>query len=125
MKTALLYFSAALALFACGRQEPVAQTRIDEAAQVEKSAEAGKPLSDSGLTQIVKSALHSESSLNAEKIDVENRNGDVTLHGSVETENQREKAARIVGAVGGVRNVVNNLTVDPSASTGATAQRKN
>lgn len=121
MKTALLCFSAALALFACSREEPVAQTRIDEARQVEKAADAGKPLSDTGLTDIVKSALKSESSLNAEKIDVENRNGNVTLHGSVDSDDQREKAGRIVGAVGGVRNVVNNLTVDPSASTGATA----
>jgi hypothetical protein len=39
----------------------------------------------------------------------------------VESEEQREKAGRIVGSVGGVRNVVNNLTVDPGASTGATA----
>ncbi|OGA61711.1 MAG: hypothetical protein A3G81_07750 [Betaproteobacteria bacterium RIFCSPLOWO2_12_FULL_65_14] len=124
MKTALLYFSAALALFACSREEPVAQTRIDETKQVEKAADAGKPLSDSGLTQIVKSALQSESSLNAQKIDVENRDGNVTLHGIVDSDEQREKAARIVGSVGGVRNVVNNLTIDPSASTGATAQRK-
>jgi osmotically-inducible protein OsmY len=122
MKTALLYFSAALALFACGRQDqPAAQTRIDETRQVEKAADAGKPLNDAGLTQIVKSALESESSLDARKIDVENRNGNVTLHGSVDSEGQREKAARIVGAVGGVRNVVNNLTVDPSASTGTTS----
>jgi osmotically-inducible protein OsmY len=125
MKTALLCFSVALALFACSREEPVTpQTRIDETKQVEKAADAGKPLSDSGLTQIVKAALQSESSLNAEKIDIENRNGNVTLHGTVASENQKEKAARIAGAVGGVRNVVNNLTVDPSASTGTTAQRK-
>jgi hypothetical protein len=121
MKTALLCFSAALALFACSREAPVAQTRIDEAKQAEKAADAGKPLSDTGLTQIVKSALQSESSLNAQKIDVENRDGNVTLHGLVDSEDQREKAGRIVGAVGGVRNVVNNLTVDPSASVGATA----
>jgi osmotically-inducible protein OsmY len=69
----------------------------------------------------VRSALESESSLDARKIDVENRSGNVALHGSVQSDEQREKAGRIVGAVGGVRNVVNNLTVDPSASTGATA----
>jgi hyperosmotically inducible protein len=125
MKTALLCFSIALALFACGREEPVPpQTKIDEAKQIEKAADAGKPLSDSGLTQIVKAALQSESSLNAERIDIENRNGNVTLHGTVASENQKEKAARIAGAVGGVRNVVNNLTVEASASTGVTAQRK-
>lgn len=124
MKTALLYFSAALALFACSRQEPVAQTRIDETRQLEKASDAGKPLSDSGLTQIVKSALQSESSLDARKIDVENHNGNVTLHGTVDSQAQREKAARIVASVGGVRTVVNSLTVEPSASTGGTAPRR-
>jgi len=122
MRTALLCFTVGVGLFACSREEPVvAQTRIDEAKQVEKAAEAGRPLSDPGLTQIVKSALQSESSLDARKIDVENRNGDVTLHGTVESDEQREKAGRIVGAVGGVRSVANNLTVDPPASIGATA----
>ena len=114
-----------LALAACGRQEPGsqpgAQARIDETKQVEKAADAGKPLSDASLTQIVKSALESESSLDARKIDVENRGGNVALHGSVASEDQKEKAGRIVGSVGGVRNVTNNLTVDPSASTGGTA----
>ncbi len=122
MRTALLCFAVAVGLFACSREEPVvAQTRIDETRQLEKAADAGKPLSDPGLTQIVKSALQSESSLDARKIDVENRNGNVTLHGTVESDEQREKAGRIVGSVGGVRNVVNNLAVEPSATTGATA----
>lgn len=117
----VLYFIVAVGLFACGREEPAtAQTKIDETKQVERAAEAGKPLSDPGLTQIVKSALQSESSLNARKIDVENRNGEITLHGTVGSDEQREKAERIVGAVGGVRSVANNLTVDATASAGAT-----
>lgn len=132
MRTVLLLACIAVALYACGRDEPAdaqtRQTRIDETKQVEKAADAGKPLngdaakplSDASLTQIVKSALLSESSLDAGKIDVENRNGNVTLHGSVGSEDQKEKAGRIVGSVGGVRNVANNLTVDPSASSGTT-----
>jgi osmotically-inducible protein OsmY len=129
MKLSLLFVVVAVGLYACSREEPAmgqprTQTRIDETRQVEKAADAGKPLSDGSLTQIVRSALESDSSLDARKIDVENRNGSVALHGSVESEEQREKAARIVGSVGGVRGVVNNLTVDPSAASGATAQRK-
>jgi hyperosmotically inducible protein len=130
MKLPLFCFAVAVALYACSREEPVAaQTRnpqapIDETRQVEKASDAGKPLNDSGLTQIVKSALESESSLDPRKIDVENRNGNIALHGSVDSEEQREKAGRIVGAVGGVRSVANNLTVDPSAATGGTAARK-
>ena len=44
--------------------------------------------------QIVRAALESESSLDPRKIDVENRNGAILLHGSVESEEQREKAAK-------------------------------
>ena len=128
MKLPLLCFAIAVGLYACSREEPAvgqtAQTRIDETKQVEKAADTNKPLSDASLTQIVRTALESESSLDARKIDVENRAGNVALHGSVQSDEQREKAGRIVGAVGGVRNVVNNLTVDPSAATGATAKKK-
>ena len=129
MKLSLLFVVAAVGLYACSREEPAmgqprTQTRIDETRQVEKAADAGKPLTDASLTQIVRSALESESSLDPRRIDVENRGGNISLHGSVESEEQREKAARIVGSVGGVRGVVNDLTVDPSAASGATAQRK-
>ena len=134
MRTVFALFVAAVAVYACSREEPArgqpgAQAPIEETRQVEKAAEAGKPLdggnaakplSDNSLTQIVKSALQSESSLDAGKIDVENRGGNVALHGSVGSEEQKEKAGRIVGSVGGVRNVTNNLSVDPSASTGGT-----
>jgi hyperosmotically inducible periplasmic protein len=128
MRIPLLCLAVAVGLYACSREDsaigqPVSQTRIDETRAVEKAADAGKPLSDDSLTQIVRSALESESSLDARKIDVENRHGNVALHGYVESEEQREKAGRIAGAVGGVRNVVNNLAVD-GASTGASAAKK-
>ena len=126
MRLLLAWTAVALALHGCGREEEpssdrAGQARVDESRQAEKAAEAGKPLSDASLTQIVRAALESESSLDARKIDIENRNGNVSLHGTVQSDEQREKAGRIVAAVGGVRNVTNNLTVDPSASTGATA----
>jgi osmotically-inducible protein OsmY len=120
MKTTLFSIALALALYGCGREEPVNQARIDETRQVEKAADQAKPLSDSSLTQIVRTALESESSLDARRIDVENRDGVVALHGRVQTEDQKEKAGRIVGSVGGVKTVDNRLTVDDTASTGAT-----
>jgi len=128
MRLPLLCLAVALGLYACSREEPAigqpaSQTRIDETRAVEKAADAGKPLSDDSLTQIVRSALESDSSLDARKIDVENSHGSVALHGSVDSEEQREKAGRIAGAIGGVRNVVNDLTVE-GASTGASAANK-
>jgi osmotically-inducible protein OsmY len=117
MKLPLLCLAVALGLYACSREEPAIgqpalQARVDDTRAVEKAADAGKPLSDDSLAQIVRSALESESSLDARKIDIENSHGNVALHGSVESEEQREKAARIAGAVGGVRNVVNDLPFD-------------
>jgi osmotically-inducible protein OsmY len=129
LKLPLLCLAIAVALYACSREEPAVgqtlpQTRIDETRQAEKAADTGKPLSDASLTQIVRSALESDSSLDARKIDVENRNGNVALHGTVESEEQRDRAGRIVGSVGGVRNVVNNLAVDPSTTAGGTVRIK-
>ncbi|HVL35970.1 MAG TPA: BON domain-containing protein, partial [Burkholderiales bacterium] len=81
-------FVVALALAACGRDDPgtaqaPAQTPPEAAKQAERAAEAGKPLDDAGLAQIVRSALQSESTLNTQKIDIEVRQGNVALHGAV------------------------------------------
>ena len=119
-KPVLLIVAACLA--ACHRTEPAAQTVEQRIAETADERQQAKPLPDASLTAIVKSALVSESSLDANKIDVENRAGNVALYGSVETERQREKAERIVMSVGGVKAVANHLTVrDESAGVGGTA----
>ena len=119
MKAALFSIVLALALLGCERQQPVNPAEIEQVRQAEKAADQAKPLTDTSLTKIVKEALQSESSLDARKIDVENRDGVVALHGVVGSEEQKEKAGRIVGSVGGVKTVDNRLTIDESASTGA------
>lgn len=120
MKTALFSIALAFALYGCERQEPVNPAQVEQVRQAEKAADEAKPLTDTSLTKIVKEALESESSLDARRIDVENRDGVVALHGRVQTEEQKEKAGRIVASVGGVKSVDNRLTVDDAAaSTGA------
>jgi osmotically-inducible protein OsmY len=122
-KPVLLIVAACLA--ACHRTEPAAQTVEQRIAETADERQQAKPLPDASLTAIVKSALVSESSLDANKIDVENRSGNVALYGSVETERQREKAERIVMSVGGVKAVANHLTVrDESAGVGGTADSR-
>ena len=120
-----LFALTALAVLAvaCNRPDAGAQSieeqRLAERADDERKA---KPLPDASLTSIVKSALVSDTSLDANKIDVENKAGNVALYGSVETPQQKEKAERIVMSVGGVRSVANNLSVrEDSAGSGATA----
>lgn len=126
MRVSLLGLALVLSLAACGRSETDPQARIDATRSVEPAPEKSAPLSDAGLEKIVREALESESSLDARKIRVQNRNGVVTLQGAVQSEEQREKAGRIVGSVGGVKTVDNRLAVDttlpdPGASTGGTA----
>ena len=105
---------AALILAACERPELAQQAQVAAVQQAEKSAEARRPLADASLVDIVKQALLSDSSLDGRKIDVENKNGNVALHGTVESPEQREKVERIVMSVGGVRSVTNNLAISES-----------
>jgi osmotically-inducible protein OsmY len=98
----------------CDRAEMTPQGQLAAVQQAEKSAETRRPLADTSLVDIVRQALLSESSLDARKIDVENKDGNVALHGTVESPEQREKVERIVMSVGGVRSVTNNLAISES-----------
>ena len=128
-RTLFIFLAAATILGACNRPDAGAQSveeqRISEKADETRQA---KPLPDASLTTIVKAALVSDSSLDANKIDVENKAGNVSLYGSVETPRQKEKAERIVMSVGGVKSVTNHLAVnsagDDSAGRGATSTSK-
>jgi osmotically-inducible protein OsmY len=114
-RTLLVLAALATILVACNRPDAGAQSveqqRISEKADETRQA---KPLPDVQLVSIVKSALLSESSLDSNKIDVENKAGNVALYGSVETPQQKEKVERIVMSVGGVRSVTNNLAISES-----------
>jgi hypothetical protein len=120
MKALVFSMVLALGLYACGRPEPADMGQVEQARQAEKAADQAKPLNDTSLTQIVRAALESESSLDAKRIEVENRDGVVALTGTVGSEEQKDKAGRIVGSVGGVKSVENRLSVDETASAGAT-----
>ena len=123
-RTLFLFLAGAAVLGACNRPDAGAQS-VEQQRISEKADEArqAKPLPDAQLVTIVKSALVSESSLDANKIDVENKAGNIALYGSVETPRQKEKVERIVMSVGGVRSVANNLTIrEDSAGAGATGR---
>ena len=104
----------AVAVAGCERTDPAAPAQVEQIQQAEKAAETRRPLADSSLVEIVKQALRSDSSIDARKIDVENRAGNVELHGTVDSPEQKEKVERIVMSVGGVRSVTNNLAIADS-----------
>jgi len=68
-------------------------------------------LDDAGITAKVKTALIAEPGLSGLAIDVDTSGNVVSLHGSVASDAARANAERVARAVGGVKDVKNNLTV--------------
>jgi hyperosmotically inducible protein len=72
---------------------------------------AGTAMSDIALTARVKAAFVADSDLQSTAISVDATNGEVTLNGALANQAQIERAAKVAGAVGGVRGVRNQLSV--------------
>ncbi len=75
-------------------------------------------ISDAGITAAVKTALAADPSLSALQIDVETRDGVVTLAGPAPDDKARERAAVLAAAPDGVRSVDNRLVVAPLGAVG-------
>jgi hyperosmotically inducible periplasmic protein len=68
--------------------------------------------SDTTITTAVKNKLAAEPTTGAAKIDVDTSNGVVTLSGKVPTAAEKSEAERIARNTQGVRQVVNNVSVE-------------
>jgi osmotically-inducible protein OsmY len=66
---------------------------------------------DERIREEVRFRFRSDGELDASKILVLVRNGEVTLDGSVDTRKMRQRAADVVGAVKGVTSVKNRVVV--------------
>jgi BON domain len=75
---------------------------------VEKAAELGENAVTTGK---VKSALIADKAIDASRIDVDTRDGVVTLKGEVATAAQKKRAEAIARKQHGVKQVINNLVV--------------
>jgi osmotically-inducible protein OsmY len=80
---------------------------------------------DSDTEAAVLAALTDDDQLHASLVDVEARDGTVTLSGLVELEWQRDKAERVALEVGGVSRVVNRLRVGLKVSADDVAEHVN
>ena len=78
---------------------------------------------DAGITTNVKSKMAADDSVKALEINVDTRNGVVTLTGDVDSAIAKERAVQIARTTDGVREVVDNLTVTESAPTGGLFDR--
>jgi len=78
------------------------------------TAACNKAPNDAQITSDVQTKLNADSGLQGKQLGVQSADGVVTLSGSVDNDAQREAAARYASSVGGVKQVVNNLTVAPA-----------
>ena len=76
----------------------------------DKTADA---VGDAAITGKVKTALIGDPDVKALVIDVDTKNGVVTLSGSADTPAHSEKATTVAQGVEGVKSVENHLTVKP------------
>ena len=72
---------------------------------------------DAGITTSVKSKLAADDTVKAYQVDVDTSNKVVTLRGEVETAAQKEHAVMIARNTDGVRDVIDQLRVNPTAAT--------
>ena len=72
---------------------------------------AGENVDDASITTQVKTKLAAEKVATLTKVDVDTNKGTVYLTGNVESATIKARATEIAKAVSGVREVVNNLTV--------------
>jgi len=72
---------------------------------------------DAGITTNVKTKLAADDTVKAYQVDVDTRNGVVTLSGAVETAVAKDQAIRIARETDGVRDVIDQIRVDEAAAT--------
>ncbi len=72
---------------------------------------AGVAIDDTMITTSVKTAVLAEPGLSSLKIEVDTKDGVVTLSGTVATQELKSRATQIAQNTNGVRSVVDNLAV--------------
>lgn len=80
---------------------------------------------DAGITTNVKTKLAADDTVKAYQVDVDTRNGVVTLSGDVETTAAKEQAIQIARGTDGVRDVIDQMRVDEAAATAGTYDLEN
>ncbi|MBV8051678.1 MAG: BON domain-containing protein [Acidobacteriaceae bacterium] len=75
-----------------------------------------KAPNDSQIASDIQSKINADSGLQGKQLAVQAEKGSVTLSGVVETDAQRDAAARYASSEPGVKQVVNNLQIAPAAA---------
>jgi hyperosmotically inducible periplasmic protein len=117
-RMSVLFCGAVFALTTAG--VATAQTATQDAKDKTKAAanQTGEVVTDAAITSAVKSKLLGDPDVSGLKINVDTTNGVVTLTGVVNTAAERTEALRLARETSGVKNVKNNLKLQPKG-TGA------
>ena len=85
-----------------------------EAAQEvgEKAENVGQKVEDGSITAAIKMKLANDETVSASKIDVDTKDGLVTLNGTVSTQTEADRAVSLARTVDGVKDVRSNLIVE-------------
>jgi osmotically-inducible protein OsmY len=73
--------------------------------------QAARPLSDDAIYDMVKRKLANDPVVKGGALEIEVKQGIVTLRGDVELARQKEKAEKVAKKVSGVKQVINELRV--------------
>src|SRR5262249_61988262 len=74
-----------------------------------------KTPNDAQISNDIQTKWNADSGLAGKQLAIQSAAGTVTITGTVDNDAQREAAARYASAEPGVKQVVNNLTVQPAA----------
>jgi hyperosmotically inducible periplasmic protein len=80
-------------------------------ADVQKAPESPQATEDAALAEKVKSALGADRALRASTVDVGVSGGVVTLFGTADTREHRDRAAQLAANVPGVKSVKNQMVI--------------
>lgn len=94
------------------RQEAKEAVNKAEAGAERTASEAAQATSDMGITAKINAALVADDKLKALQINVDTRDGMVTLTGNAPDAKSRERATVLASAVDGVKHVNNQLVVN-------------
>jgi osmotically-inducible protein OsmY len=116
----VLFCGAVFALTTAGLA--AAQTATQEAKEKTKAAadQTGEVVTDAAITSAVKTKLLGDPDVKGLNIDVDTKNGVVTLSGKVNTAAERAEALRLARTTKGVKRVTDKLVREAAATTGRT-----
>ena len=80
-------------------------------ATAEKSKELARTVDDATITSAVKMRFAKDETVKAFAINVDTKNGEVTLTGTVKSQAEANRAIELARGIEGVKNVTSNLTI--------------